>query len=294
VAEVRPVDVNESGWDNRAFFPAKGQAGALRLGFRQIDGFREAWAMAIEAARPYASLEDVARKAGVPPRALRLLVDADALRSIGADRREAAWEALRTPRDELPLFAAAGARELAPEPPALLPAMTPGEHIAADYQTLRLSLKGHPMQILRPVFARDRILTCAQMASARAGVRLRTAGIVLVRQRPGNGKAIFVTLEDETGVANIIMWARTFERFRRAVMAARLMEVSGEVQRSPEGIVHLMAHRIADRSAELARLSEVHQAEIRLSRADEFARPPWPRHGHPRAVRVLPRSRDFH
>jgi error-prone DNA polymerase len=291
---VRGVDVNESGWDNDVTPTV-----TLLLGLRQIDGFRAEWAEAVTANRPYASIEELAHRANLPPAALRLLADADALRSLGSDRREGAWEARRTPSDELPLFAAArardeNARELAEEPDMALPTMQLGEHIAADYQTVRLSLKGHPVQILRAQLASEGILSCAQTSAAEAGARIRTAGIVLVRQRPGKGNAIFTTLEDETGVTNVIMWARTFERYRRAVMASRLMEVQGELQRSPEGVIHLMAHRIIDRSALLATLSEVHRSDPKLSRADEFLHPQYPRHGHPRAVRTFPKSRDFH
>lgn len=267
----------------------------LLLGLRQIDGFREVWADAIVAAQPFASIEDLARRAKLPPRALRLLADADAMRSLGHDRREGAWEVRRTPADELPLFAAARARELGTEPDADLPRMELGEHVAADYQTIRLSLKSHPMAILRPGFAGEGVLSSAQIGHTKAGARVRTAGIVLVRQRPGNGKAIFITLEDEVGVVNIIMWARTFERYRRAVMASRLMEVAGEIQRSPEGVIHLMAHRIIDRTATLMTLSETHRAAPTLARADEYQRPPHPRSmSHPRGVRTFPKSRDFH
>ncbi len=287
---VHGVDVNESGWDNDVLPSLQ-----LQLGFRQIDSFREAWADAIAANRPYASIEDLARRAALPPAALRLLADADAVRSLGSDRREGAWEARRTPSDELPLFAAARARELAEEPDMALPTMQLGEHIAADYQTVRLSLKGHPMQILRPLFASEGILSCAQTSAAKAGARIRTAGIVLVRQRPGKGNAIFTTLEDESGVTNVIMWARTFERYRRAVMASRLMEVQGELQRSPEGVIHLMAHRIIDRTPLLAALSEVGQTSLQASRADEAAQHVARRMGgHPRSVRTFPKSRDFH
>jgi error-prone DNA polymerase len=285
---VAGVDVNESGWDNKAGL-------LLHLGFRQIDGFRETWAEAIIAHRPFASVEDLARRANLPQRALRLLADADAFRSIALDRREALWEVRRTPTDELPLFAAARARELADEPDVNLPVMQLGEHVAADYQTIRLSLKAHPMQILRPIFAAEKVLTCAEIAAAKNGRRVTCAGVVLVRQRPGNGKAIFVTLEDETGIANLLLWARTFEAQRRAVMAARLMLVEAEVQRSPEGVVHLMVSRVHDRSAALMTLSEAHQPHIQLSRADEFLHPQHPRiSGHPRNVRTFPKSRDFH
>ena len=286
--EVRAADINASLWDNSLERRADG-ALALRLGFRQIDGFRAEWAEALVAARGAAfdGVEALARRAGLPPRALRRLADADACRSIGLDRRAALWEARRTPTGELPLFAAAKARELAEEPDAMLPAMPLAEHVAADYQTTRLSLKAHPMAFLRSHFSSEGVLRCADAAAARNGSVVRTAGVVLIRQRPGKGNAIFITLEDESGIANILLWASRFERYRRAVMAARLMLVEGEVQRSKEGVVHLMATRIVDRTEALDRLSETPPA-------DEASRPPVHSHGHPRDVRILPRSRDFH
>ena len=289
---VRPVDINHSGWDNSI------EGDALRLGLRQISGFRQIWADAIIAARPFDSVEALARHAGLPPRALRLLADADACGSLGLDRRNAAWEALRTPMGELPLFAAASARELGAEPDADLPLLTPGEQVAADYQTIRLSLKGHPMALLRRHFAVDGVLSCGEAITARNGRRVTVAGVVLIRQRPGQGNAIFVTIEDDSGVANIVIWARLFEIFRRPIMAARLMQIEGEVQRSPEGVVHIMASRIIDRSALLDRLSDTHDAIPPVARADEDLQQPSSHPGgrarHPRDVRILPRSRDFH
>lgn len=290
---VDAVDVNTSHWDNQAILDKDGRT-RLRLGFRQISGFREDWADAIAAHRPYHSLEQLARAAALPPRALRLLTEADAVRSLQLDRRTALWEAQRTPPDALPLFAAARARELGAEPDMDLPDMALGEHVVADYQTLRLSLKEHPMALLRPVFRAEKILSAMDLHRAKAGARVRVAGLVLVRQRPGKGNAIFITLEDETGVANIILWARNFEAQRRAVMSARLMEVQGEVQRSPEGIVHLMAHRILERNADIARLSEGHRLSAPMARGDAFAHPVYPRMSHPRDVRTIPKSRDFH
>ncbi len=290
--QVRAIDINASDWDNS--LEAGDNGPALRLGLRQISGFRAAWAERIAASRPFQSIEQLARAAGMPGRALRLLADADAFQSIGLGRREALWETQRTPGNALPLFAAAEARELGDEAPANLPIMGIGEQVAADYQSIRLSLKAHPMALLRPAFAGRDILTCAATSAARNGTRVRTAGIVLVRQRPGKGNAIFVTLEDETGVTNIVIWARLFERYRRPIMASRLMLVEGELQRSPEGVVHLMANTILDESHLLTRLSDSHTAVPQLSRADEIARQTPHRAGHPRDVRILPRSRDFH
>jgi len=292
--DVRPIDINASDWDN-SLEPAADGGFALRLGLRQIDGFREAWATVIAARRPFDSIEALARRAALPQRALRLLADADACRSIGLDRREALWEVRRTPTDVLPLFAAAQARELGIEPAADLPPMGAAEHVAADYQTHHLSLKAHPMHFLRDMFEREGVASCAATAAAKDGRRIKTAGIVLVRQRPGKGNAIFITLEDETGITNVVIWARLFERYRRAIMASRLMLVEGELQRSPEGVVHLMASHIHDRSAELGRLSDTHDSTPETTRGDEELHPDYPRtHGHPRSVRVMPRSRDFH
>lgn len=302
--EVRPIDVSHSDWDNSLEGPE--DAPVLRLGLRQIDGFREDWAKALSAARteaPFADIETLARRAELPAAAMRKLADADAFRSLGQDRREALWAVRRLPDDNpLPLFAAAearerGARELGSEPHAHLPLMPLGEHVAADYQTARLSLKAHPMAILRPVFAAERVLTCAETEAKRGGSLVQVAGVVLVRQRPGKGNAVFVTLEDETGITNVVLWARMLEQFRREVMGARLMQVEGVVEKSPEDVVHVVARRIIDRSAELSRLSEDHETHVQLARADIVAHPQPPRHPphrHPRDVRILPGSRDFH
>lgn len=291
--EIRAIDVNHSGWDNSLERDAAGTL-ALRLGLRQIDGFRADWADALVAARAtgrFDAIEPLARRANLPARALRLLADADAYGSLGLSRRAALWEARRTPSGELPLFAAARARELGTEPVIDLPAMPQSEEVAADYQTIRLSLKDHPMTFLRPVLRAEGVLSCAETSAAKAGRRVRTGGVVLIRQRPGKGNAIFITIEDETGVTNILLWARLFEINRRAVMSARLMVVEGEVQRSKEGVVHLMASRVFDRTDLLRRLAD-EAPQPPLCRPDEVARPVQSR--HPRDVRILPRSRDFH
>ncbi len=226
---------------------------------------------------------------------MRLLSDADAFRSMGLDRREALWAVRRLPDDRpLPLFAAAAAHELGADADARLPVMQLPEHIVADYQVTRLSLKGHPMQLLRDDLRAERILSCAEAGALKDGAAARVAGVVLVRQRPGKGNAIFMTLEDETGIVNVVLWARQFEQFRRDVMTARLMVVTGRIQRSKENVVHLMADHIGERNAALDGLSEAHRPQIALSPADECARPPIPRGRHPREARVVIKSRDFH
>jgi error-prone DNA polymerase len=292
--EVRPIDINQSGWDS-SMEPYLPNRPALRLGLRQIDGFRQYWADAMTAARierPFATTEDLARRADLPARALHLLADADALGSLGMNRREALWEARRTPSGELPLFAAAKARELGDEPATSLPPMPMSEEVATDYQSFRLSLKDHPMTFIRPMLSAEGVLSCADTSAAKAGSFVRTGGVVLVRQRPGKGNAIFITIEDETGITNVLLWARLFERFRREVMASRLMVVSGQVQRSREGVVHLMANRVEDRTDLLGLLAD-DPPRPPLSPVDEVARP-VNQNRHPRDIRILPGSRDFH
>ncbi|MCP8937904.1 error-prone DNA polymerase [Alsobacter sp. SYSU M60028] len=302
--EARAPDVNASRHDCTLEERDDG-ALALRLGLRQIDGFREDWARRIVERRGafYDTVETLQRRAGLSKAALVRLAEADAMRSMGLDRREAAWAVRRLPDDiALPLFEAAGAAELAEEPATALPAMPLPEHVVADYQTLRLSLKGHPMGFLRPLFAREGALACRDVANLADGRRARAAGVVLVRQQPGSARGVvFMTIEDETGIANCVVWPTLREKYRREVMGARLIVIEGRAQRSPEGIVHVVAERLVDRSAELGRLSE-RALDPPLANADEVRRPipenrvsggHSPRR-HPRDVRVLPKSRDFH
>ena len=295
--EVRPPDMNMSRW-NATLEERHDESLALRLGFRQIDRFREDWAERIVSFRNgfYASPELLQRRAELPLRSLVLLAEADAMRSLGLDRREAIWEVRRLPDAEpLPLFEAANARELAEEPLVTLPAMQMGEHVVADYQTLGLSLKGHPMGFLRTLYSTQGILPCHQVKTLVHGKRVRVAGVVLIRQKPGSAKGVvFMTIEDEGGIANLVIWPSLMERFRKIVMGARLVWVAALVQRSEEGIVHLVVEHIVDRSADLALLSH-ESLPLMLARADEVKRPvPEGRAHHPRNARILPKSRDFH
>jgi error-prone DNA polymerase len=287
--EVRHVDVNFSEWDNTLELRHDG-ALALRLGFRQVDGFREDWSKALLLSRGngYGAVDDVARRARLPKRALIILAEADSFQSIAMDRREILWAARRIADDDaLPLFAAQYAEEQPEEEIAPLPPMPPSEHVLADYQMLRLSLRAHLMFFLRDLFRSEGVLDCAEIAKAPDGVSASCAGIVLTRQMPGDAGVVFITLSDEAGVANIVVWPRLVETFRREIMGARLMLVEGKVQRSPEDVVHLVAERVFDRTRELERLSEdVAEAPPFRSQAAK------PR--HPRNVRAVPRSRDFH
>src|ERR1700733_13254969 len=326
--EVREIDVSFS-YSQNTLEEQSGDYHAVRLGFRQIDGFKwadpdeeflrqkagkpksEDWAERIIAARQrrkFTSLEDFARDTALPKRALILLADADAFRSLGLDRRAALWAVRRLPDDvPLPLFEAAVARELPDEQARPLPQMPRAEHVVADYQTIRLSLKGHPMEFLRERFSRERIVACREVCHANDRRRLRCAGVVLVRQRPGSAKGVvFMTLEDETGIANIVVWPKVMEQFRKEVMGSRLILVEGTIQSSPEKAVHLVAERLFDRSHDLLDLANdtprrkhalpVAPALIEPLNDDRRDHPDHPAQKirHPRNVRILPPSRDFH
>ena len=277
----------------------------------QAGEVRTDWAERIVAARqrrPFTSLEDFARDTGLPKRALILLADADAFRSIGLDRRAALWAVRRLPDDvPLPLFEIAAAREQPDEQARPLPDMPLPEQVVADYQTIRLSLKGHPMEFLRPMFASERVIACEGVCHERDKQHVRCAGVVLVRQRPGSAKGVvFMTLEDETGIANIVVWPKVMERFRKEVMGARLILVEGYIQSSPEQVTHLVAQRLFDRSRDLVALANdalsrkpavpAGPALIEPLHDDPRQHPDHPpqKIRHPRNVRILPPSRDFH
>lgn len=308
--EVRPVCVNRSDWDCTLEPRPDGRL-ALRLGFRQIKGLREEDAAWIVAARGngYPDVESLWRRAGVPPAALERLAEGDAFAGLPLNRRDALWavRAIRAPRP-LPLFGAEGEglREGLPD----LPHLTLGEQVVEDYLSLRLSLRAHPMELMRPHLPG---LT-AHHALGAAPPRVSVCGLVITRQRPGTASGvIFVTLEDETGLCNVIVWPKVYERFRRAVIGARLMRVTGRLQRE-QGIIHLIAEDVQDLSGELALLAEPGQPfdpaaiDPTGGRGDEARRPvqgralPAPHPPHPRASARHPReqarklfpSRDFH
>jgi error-prone DNA polymerase len=269
------------------------------------------WASRIVATRtrrPFTSLEDFARDTALPKRALILLADADAFRSIGLDRRAALWAVRRLPDDvPLPLFEAATAREQPDENAKALPLMPLPEQVVADYQTIRLSLKGHPMEFLRAMFAKERVVACKDVNHRNDKRSVRCAGVVLVRQRPGSAKGVvFMTLEDETGIANIVVWPKVMEKYRKEVMGARLVLVEGYIQSSPEEVTHLVAQRLFDRSHDLTGLANDAFARKHAVPAGpalveplnddrrDHADTPAQKIRHPRNVRILPPSRDFH
>ncbi len=296
--QVGAVDVGASDWDC-TLEPAEG-GWALRLGLRQIDGFAEASANRLVQARTsaFVDFDDLLRRCGLTPSQLQTLAQADALRSLGLDRRAALWRVRGLSGSVQPPLLC----DLPdPEAPVPLPHMALSEHVVADYQTTRLSLKGHPMGFLRDGFAGRGVVACAQVMGLKDASPVSTAGVVLVRQRPGTGVVCFITIEDETGVANLVVLPEVFERYRREIMSARLLEAHGRIQRTEqaEEVVHVLVHRLIDRSAALRALAEP-ELDLKplLARSDEVARNrpmgQTPTPVHPRQVRVMPPSRDFH
>ncbi|MFC7705222.1 error-prone DNA polymerase [Plastorhodobacter daqingensis] len=293
--EVRPVSVNHSAWDCTLEPRADGNL-ALRLGFRQIKGLRQEDADWIAAARGngYPDVESLWRRAGVVPAVLERLAEGDAFAATGLSRRDALWQvtALKGPAP-LPLFGPDG--EGGQEAPVTLPAMTLGEETVEDYLSLRLSLRAHPMELLRPRLGR--ILAHGDLPQASGQVTV--AGLVITRQRPGTASGvIFLTLEDETGVSNIVVWKRTYEMFRGAVVAGRLLRVTGRIERD-DPVIHIIATRIEDLSPQLSRLGEARTDPIDpRGRADETIRPMQgsvrsAQHPREQAKLLFP-SRDFH
>ena len=295
--EVRPICVNASAWDNTLERRADGTL-ALRLGFRQIKGLKQADADWIAAARGngYPDPEAVWLRAGIAPAVLERLAEADAFAGMGLTRRDALWQVKAIHGQKpLPLFNDPIDGEVIHEPQVHLPAMHLGEEVVEDYVATRLTLRAHPMELLRPSLPG---LTPHDKLADAPLVRTTVCGLVITRQRPGTASGvIFLTLEDETGVSNVVVWNKVFERFRREVMGGRLLRVTGVLQR--EGIVvHLIAQQIEDVSHRLAQLG--HPMEDAVGRTtpqtDNAPRPkPQPRATHPReqAKRLFP-SRDFH
>jgi error-prone DNA polymerase len=313
---VRHPDINESDWDctlEPRPSPARGEGScALRLGLRQIDGFKEDWAKAIRAAREadgrFRSLDELKARVVLPSNALDMLAAADALNSLDLTRRPGLWAARGLgAASPAPLFVFAGLEEADGPPPAALPRAPLSEEVVNDYETIRLSLKAHPVSFLREGLARVGAVPAVRLKDMRDEAHATVAGVVLVRQRPGSAKGVvFLTLEDESGVANIVVWPKLFERYRPLVMGARLLLIRGRIQHAPDGaghVTHLVAQTIEDRTPDLLLLSDPALKPQRSpgdgatsASPDRGERTQEERivHRHPRNVRVLPRSRDFH
>jgi error-prone DNA polymerase len=305
--EVRPVCINRSRWDCTLEPVGDGERHAVRLGMRMVRGLATADAAKITAARadqPFDSVDDMWRRSGVPAASLVELAEADAfLPSLGLERRDAIW-AIKALRDEpLPLFAAAAEREARTiaeqqEPDVELRQMTEGHNVIEDYSHTGLTLREHPLSFLRRDLAERRIVTCQEAMAARDGRWLMTAGLVLVRQKPGSAKGVmFITIEDETGPANVVVWPKLFERRRRVVLGSSMMAINGRIQREGE-VVHLIAQQLFDLSVDLSSLSE-RDTEFRLpaGRGDEFAHGGGPDPRDRQAPAVRPRDmfvKDLH
>jgi error-prone DNA polymerase len=290
----------------------------VRLGFRQIKGFREEDAEVLVAARGtgYDSVRDLWLRSGLSRAAIERLADADAFRSLGLDRRDALWAARELSggkaEDRLPLFDVAELSDIRREPDFALPPMPVGEHVVNDYRYLSLSLKAHPVSLLRTTLAARGIITAAALRTTPNNRRVTVAGLVITRQRPGTASGvIFMTLEDETDITNGIVWPKVFERFRPVVLGARLIALTGKVQ-SELGVIHVIADRIEDLTPLLSVLSADAGDLSSLARADEVAHPTGDDSRqrstarHPRNVRffqeatakaasdVMPKGRNFH
>ena len=264
--DVLPVDVNASAWDCTL------EGGALRLGLRLVDGFQQGWAEKL-AGRHFTSIEEL----DLPKAALEALAASEALASLTSGRRDALWQvALRQ----------TGSTLIAPSPTpqAELPLMSAGEEVVADYRALGLSLRAHPCALLRDKLTAAGAVTCRQATQARNGTKLRLGGVVIVRQRPGTAKGtVFITIEDETGTANLIVWPSLVQSLRQQILGATLLIAEGRLQRSEEGVTHITVERLADRSGWITGLD-----------GPDAIQPPNRRPGHPRQERIIGKSRDFH
>ena len=251
--EVRPVSINHSHWDC-TLEPARGRTKAVRLGFRQVRGLANLHGAAIIAARgpaPFESVEEVWRRARVPRAAIERLAEADAFACIAQDRRQGLWKVKGLGEAPLPLFAAADERDGKFSAEGLeasvdLRPMTQGREVVEDYRSLQLSLRAHPLSFLRSQLHAMNIVPCADLRSFRDGRNVEVAGVILVRQRPGSAKGVlFVTIEDESGVAQGILWPTKFEIYRRQVMSASMIAMRGKLQKEGE-VIHIICDRISD------------------------------------------------
>lgn len=262
--EVRPPCINASRWDC-TLEPTNGRYLAVRLGLRQVRGLSNADGAAIVGARSTAlfdSVEDVWRRSRVQRAAIEKLADADAYHAFGADRRQGLWKVKGLGEAPLPLFAAAD-REAQTvsaeglEPAVALRPLTDGREVIEDYRSLQLSLRAHPLTFVRDELARRGVTRCADLASIRDGRHVEVAGIILVRQKPGSAKGVlFITIEDETGIANGILWPDRFEAQRRTVMSASMIGMKGRVQKEGE-VIHVICDRIIDHGDLLHRVGEL-------------------------------------
>lgn len=283
---------------------------AIRLGLREIKGLKEDHAMRLMARRGtgYGSVRDLWLKTGLPVATLEKLADADAFRSLGLNRRQALWAvrglAGTDSAETLSLFSWSELPSARAEIDQSLPLMRSGEDVIHDYRTLSYSLKAHPLSFLRQELARRGAVPAAELGQRRDGERVAVAGLVLVRQRPGTASGIvFVTLEDETGIANIVIWNKMFETHRQVILGSKLLVVRGKLQ--IEGLViHVIAEGFEDMTPDLVALAHGTPIGDVTAPGDEGKSGPHPGRNLPRirqqdaaarlARAALPRGRNFH
>jgi len=311
--EARPTDVNLSRWHCTLETIEGKPLHALRLGFRLGKGLKEDEIERMIAARGggFASIRDLYRRTDLSIATLKTLADMDAFGSIGLNRRQALWEiealesahGKRAAIEDLPLFSRVEAGSIQKEEAVTLPEMPLGEHVLRDIATTGISLKSYVMKILRPLYAKDGFKSARDIRSVPDGRWVKVVGIVTIRQRPGTASGVvFSTIEDETGAVQLIIWPKVFEKYRRIAMRCRLMAVEGKLQ-NEQGVIHVVAYRLIDRSADLARLSERdRELSPPVSRADEVGRPAEdPRMVAARRItgiaqrteEILPKGRNF-
>ena len=297
--EIRPIDVNHSRWDCTLEEAANGKYHAVRLGLRMVRGLANEDGAAVATARagePYSSAEEIQRRAGVGRGALDRIGDADGFASLGSSRREGLWEVKGLGPAALPLFQAADERagrlqREALEPETLLAPMGEGAEVVEDYRASGLSLRAHPLAFLRDELRSRKIITCRELHGIKDGRWVNLAGVVLVRQKPGSAKGVmFITLEDETEVANLVVWTNVFEKYRPVVLGAAMMGVRGQVQREGE-VIHIVAQRLDDLSPLLTSVGQRKDiADIyRVGRADVVKSPVGP---DPRDPETKPLGRN--
>lgn len=317
---VLEIDINYSFWDSQLERELGRTVGyhSVRLGFRQINGFGELDALALISNRPAGGFQDVylmARQTGLSPAALEKLAEADAFGSLGLSRREALWAVRRFGKghkapESLPLFEAAQnfnhnmgvSAEFGAEAPVDLPIMGPGEEIIEDYASLRLSLKGHPMSMLRDALGGAGICKASDLSSIRDGEKLSHAGLAIVRQRPGTSSGVvFITLEDETGITNLVVWNKVMEKHRREIMTATVLGVAGKLQRE-DGVTYVIADRLVNLTgmlqgltdnSRIARSNNSHPRNLRWANGlDSLSQPETPQSQKIPNLKID--SHDFH
>jgi error-prone DNA polymerase len=293
---VRPIDVNASEWDC-TLEPLDGERFAVRLGLRMTRGLAENDGSRLAAARvdaPFTSILELSRRAALHPGALVRLAKADAFRSMGNGRREAAWDIKALRPGKLPLFEEADRRAAAIQPEineadVALPGMTGGRQVVEDYRSHGLTLRANPVSFLREQLGQMGIAPCRDLRQARDGSRLTVSGLVLVRQRPGSAKGVmFITLEDETDIANLIVWPSLFDRHRRIILGSQMMACRGRVQ-CASGVIHLMAEHLIDQTELLNSVGGRESFILPASGGDQARHP-----GDPREAVPIKKVRDIY